>query len=130
MQERQEPWVQSLDLEDPLGKQVETHSSNLAWRIPWTEEPGGLQSMVSQSDLSEYECAHICTYTPKWHNGKESAWQCRRFRRHILIPRSGWLPGVGNGNALKYSCLENFMVWRAWKATVHWVTNSWIPLSN
>ena len=41
-------WVQSLGLEDPLAKGMATHSSILAWRIPWTEEPGGLQSMGSQ----------------------------------------------------------------------------------
>ena len=40
--------VQSLDQEDPLEEGVATHSRTLAWRIPWTEEPGGLQSMSSQ----------------------------------------------------------------------------------
>ena len=40
----QEMKVQSLDWEDPLDKEMATHSSILAWRIPWTEEPGGLQS--------------------------------------------------------------------------------------
>ena len=44
----QETWVRSLDWEDPLEEDVATHSSILAWRIPWTEEPGGLQSMGSQ----------------------------------------------------------------------------------
>ena len=43
-----ETWVQSLGQEDPLEKEMATHSSILAWRIPWTEEPGGLQSMGSQ----------------------------------------------------------------------------------
>ena len=42
-----ETWVQSLGWEDPLEKEIATHSSILAWRIPWTEEPGGLQSMES-----------------------------------------------------------------------------------
>ena len=41
----QETWVPSLDLEDPLEKRMATHSSILAWRISWTEEPGVLQSM-------------------------------------------------------------------------------------
>ena len=45
---RWETWVQSLGWEDPLQKGTATHSSILAWRIPWTEEPGGLQSMGSQ----------------------------------------------------------------------------------
>ena len=43
-----ETWVRSLGWEDPLEKEVATHSSILAWRIPSTEEPGGLQSMGSQ----------------------------------------------------------------------------------
>ena len=43
-----ETWVQSLAWEDPLEKEMATHSSILAWRIPWTEEPGGLPSMSSQ----------------------------------------------------------------------------------
>ena len=45
----QETWVRSLGREDPLEKGVATHSSILAWRIPWTEEPGGLPSMGLQS---------------------------------------------------------------------------------
>ena len=44
----QETQVQSLGREDPLEKGMATHSSILDWRIPWTEEPGGLQSMGSQ----------------------------------------------------------------------------------
>ena len=44
----QETWVQSPGPEDPLEKEMATHSSILAWRIPWTEEPGGLQSTGSQ----------------------------------------------------------------------------------
>ena len=44
----QETWVRSLGREDPLEKEMATHSSILTWRIPWTEEPGRLQSMGSQ----------------------------------------------------------------------------------
>ena len=44
----QETQVQSLGWEDPLEKGMATHSSILTWEIPWTEEPGGLQSMRSQ----------------------------------------------------------------------------------
>ena len=44
----QETWVRSLGREDPLEKEMATHSSTLAWKIPWTEEPGGLQSLCSQ----------------------------------------------------------------------------------
>ena len=48
MQEMQQTQVQSLGGEDPLEEDVATHSSNLAGEIPWTEEPGGVQSMGSQ----------------------------------------------------------------------------------
>ena len=44
----QETWVQSLGQEDPLEKEMATHSSILAWRIPWTKDPGRLQSMGLQ----------------------------------------------------------------------------------
>ena len=43
------PWVQSLGLEDPLEKEIATHSNILAWKIPWTEETGGGQSMGSKT---------------------------------------------------------------------------------
>ena len=44
-----EIWVQSLGQKDPLEEEMATHSSTLAWKIPWMEEPGRLQSMGSQS---------------------------------------------------------------------------------
>ena len=44
----QKTWVRSLGCEDPLEKKMETHSSILAWKIPWTEEPNGLLAMESQ----------------------------------------------------------------------------------
>ena len=54
----QETWVQSLDQEDPLEKGLATHSSILVWRIPWTQESGGLQSMdrvaKSQTQRTDY----------------------------------------------------------------------------
>ena len=54
----QETWVLFLDQEDPLEKGMETHSSILAWRIPWTEEPGRLQSMGSQRVRHDYNFHH------------------------------------------------------------------------
>ena len=44
-----ETWVRSLGQEDPLEKELAPHSSTLAWKIPWTEKPGGLQSMIAKS---------------------------------------------------------------------------------
>ena len=49
MQEPQETWVLSLGGEDSLEEEMATNSSILVWKIPWTEEPGGLQSMASQT---------------------------------------------------------------------------------
>ena len=50
----QESWIWSLGWEDPLEKEMATHSSILAWKIPWTEEPGGLQSMgLQELDTTE-----------------------------------------------------------------------------
>ena len=55
---KQETQVQSLGREDPLEMGMATHSSILAWRIPWTEEPGGLQSMGSQRVGHDSETKH------------------------------------------------------------------------
>ena len=65
MQEIQETWVQFLGQEDPLEKRMATHSSVLAWEIPWTEEPSGPQSSVSnsQSLLSTHTQTHTHTHT-------------------------------------------------------------------
>ena len=55
-----EIWVQSLDWEYPLEKGMATHSSILAWRIPWTEEPGGLQSIGLQSQTGDFHAETEC----------------------------------------------------------------------
>ena len=64
----QETWVPSLDWEDPLEEGMATHSDILAWRIPWTEEPGGLQSMGSQSWTRLSDSAHS---TQSWDRVKD-----------------------------------------------------------
>ena len=57
--EMKENWVQSLGREDPLEKGMATHSSILTWEIPWTEEPGGLQSQrVGHSLVTKQQQAH------------------------------------------------------------------------
>ena len=63
IQEMQETWVWSLGQEDPLKEGMATHSSILAWRITWTEKPGGLQSTGSQRvrhSWSNWACTHAC----------------------------------------------------------------------
>ena len=65
-----EAWVRSLGQEDPLEKEMATHSSILAWRIPWMEEPGGLQSTGSQRvrlcDFTSLQYK-ITVYRKKYH---------------------------------------------------------------
>jgi len=57
----QETQFQSLSREDPLEKETAIHSSILTWQIPWTEEPGGLQSMASQSQTGPMNETTITT---------------------------------------------------------------------
>ena len=59
-----ETWVRSLVWEDPLEKGLATHSSILAWRIPWTEKPGRLQSMGSQTRVSDFHFLFHCIPSP------------------------------------------------------------------
>ena len=63
----QETWVRSLGQEDPLEKGMATHSSILAWRIPWTEEPDGLQCIGSQTGGHNWVANH---YAPLWGPGQ------------------------------------------------------------
>ena len=67
-------WVRSLGREDPLEEGMATHSSILAWRIPWTEEPGRLQSMGSQRighDLKQLSTHANYPGPPRWLSGKK-----------------------------------------------------------
>ena len=63
MQEMPLTWVQSLGWEDTLEKEMATHSSVLAWEIPWTEETGGLKSMGSQRVRHNLVHTHTHTHT-------------------------------------------------------------------
>ena len=68
MQEMQKMQVQFLGREDPLEEEMATHSSSLAWKIPWTEEPGGLQYMESQRRRHDWE-TNTFHY---WKNSRET----------------------------------------------------------
>ena len=73
MQEIQETCVQSLDWEDPLQEEVATHSSVLAWKIPWTKGPGGLQSIGLQRMGHDQADEHVLiNFTPKLYLGSFS----------------------------------------------------------
>ena len=103
----QETWVQSLGGEDPLEKEMATHSSTLAWRIPWTEEHGGLQSTGSQRVGHD----RVTSFSLSLSNSKGSACNVGDPGSIYGSRRS---PGEGNGNPLQYSCLGNSMDGGAW----------------
>ena len=107
----QETQVRSLDWEDPLEKEMATHSSTLALKIPWTEEPG--VHGVAESDTTER--LHFLSFFPGGSDGKKSACNARDLDS---IPGSGRSPGGGNGNPLQHTCLENSMVRGVQKAAV------------
>ena len=65
MQKMQEAWVQSLAGEDPLEEEMATHSCILAWKIKWTEEPGGLQSTGLQKVGHDWAHTHTHTHSDK-----------------------------------------------------------------
>ena len=108
-----ETWVRSLGREDPLEKEMATHSSILAWRIPWTEEPGGLQSMGSQRVGHDWVTSLHFTLVKAWKGEVESfltrapgyracshtpgALRCLPFWRAGTASRSSLCPSASSG---------------------------------
>ena len=96
----------------------------------WTGRPGVLWFMGSQwvghdwaTELNWTEL-NLVVGLPRWCSGKESACQCRKCKRCGSLPGLGRSPGVGNGNLLQQSCLENAMDRGAWWATDDGVTKN------
>ena len=87
MQEMQERRVRSLGREDPLEKEMASHSSILAWKIPWTEEPGGLQSMGSPRVGHEWS-ENACMFLLYLRYQEFLLWKdiefCQTFFLHLL----------------------------------------------
>ena len=113
----QETWVRSLSQEDPLEKEMATHSSTLAWKIPWTEKPGRLQSMGSQ----RVEHNWATSLTPLGSSASEDS-ACNAGNPGS-IPGLGRSPAGRHGNPLP-------MDRGAWWATIHGVAKSLTQLSN
>ena len=121
-----ETWVRSLGREDALEKEMATHSSTLAWKIPWMGDPGRLQFMRLQRVRHDWATSLSLSLLFKsifWSlflggsvvkNLPANVWDTGDVG---LIPGSGRSLGEVNGNPLQYSCLENLMD-RAWQATV------------
>ena len=97
-----ETQVQSLGREDLLEKKMATHSSFLAWKIPWMEEPGGLQVQGVAKSRSRLHF-HF------QYKLKDPPANAGDIRDAGSIPGLGRSLGEGNGNLLQYSCLENPM---------------------
>ena len=149
MQEMQQTQVQSLVWEDPLEEEMTTHSCIRAWKIPWTVEPGWLQSMGSWRVRNDWatEHPHILDLGAilKWHptpvllpgksHGRRSLVGCspwgreeldvtERLHFHFSLSRIG----EGNGNPLQCSCLENPRDRGAWWAATYRISQSWTRL--
>ena len=113
-----ETWVQSLGWEDPLEEGMATHSSILVWRIPWTEEPGGPQSMGSQRVRHDWVIKHsthaACGISVPWPATKPQPrqWKCwilttrRPGDLHSRIRRQNfsWWPWVSERMDNNSSC--------------------------
>ena len=85
----QETCVQSVGCKDPLGKGVATHSSILAWRIPWAEEPGGLWSMGLQR--AEHDWATLDTFLLlKWNFRDPDMWRVKIFLLRWRVSYCVW----------------------------------------
>ena len=94
----QETWVHSLGQEDPLEQEMATHSSILAWKIPWAEQPGGLQSMGSQRVRHERAQIHVC---PVLETGEGGAWTLLNCRTVVA-----WVHFLGGNGVTSYGSLK------------------------
>ena len=81
-------WVRFLGREDPLEKEMATYSSILAWRIPWTEEPGRLQSMASQRVWQDQATNTFSTFFLHWDNHQEVGGSHSRWPYVLDMPRA------------------------------------------
>ena len=95
----QETWVPSLGQKDLLEKGMATQFSILAWEIPWTEEPGGLQSMDHRVRYNRATITFILSF-PDGSVGKESACNAGNTGDMGLIPELGRSPGEGNPSGI------------------------------
>ena len=105
-----ETWVQLLDREDPLEKETTTHSSILAWRVPWTEEPGGLQVVGSQESDTTWHYSFLsfsCTSCDHCAAGGFSPLPFKLL--HLALHSTRWALDTQSG---KRDDTEESMGWR------------------
>ena len=123
MQEPKEMWARSLGQEDPLEKEMATHSSIFAWRIPWTEEPGGLQSMGSQrvrcdwSNLAGGEGEAGDLHCTESYTANEDLWIVYSRAKNSVISPQIPLQALCSSFSTLYQASEVKMVWKTWLLT-------------
>ena len=116
VQEPQEIWVRSLNLEDPLGEEMATHSSILAWTILWTEEPCGPQPIGSQSMGHNWSSLAYIQYSLIPECGQREFYQCQlHLRITVGIPKcaASWGTTLGLNSVCGYGC-GGLGVWGSW----------------
>ena len=129
-----ETWIRSLGWEDPLKEVMATHSSILAWRIPWTEQPGRLQSMGSQRVKHNWATQHTLIIYPNknrkelrernWHMPEAEKWEGKTVHRQKHTEHEGQEglsvnKGGNPGEARLLAALPHLGVWQilAWTRT-------------
>ena len=124
----QETWIRALGWEDPLEKEMAIHSSTIAWKIPWTEEPGRLQPMGSKRVGHDWVTSlSLSDYCQLWigmfHSGLVSCWKlaCRRICRSPSLGSitsrpflTNTLPGYGRQFA-RLASRSHTNVWDMWE---------------
>ena len=116
MQEMQEMRVQFLGQEDPLEKEIATHTSVLAWKTPWTEEPGGLQSIGSQRvGHDRSDLAHIGKINQggefRYHTWKIERWKWRISASNMDFQQMTW---HHKSQRIKLTCQSNRLWGKGW----------------
>ena len=117
-----ETWVRTLGREDPLEKEMAIHSSTIAWKIPWTEEPGRLQSMGLQRVGHDW----ATSLSFWWLSGKEPACQ---FRRRRFNPWSKKIPHAVKQLSLCTTAIEPMLWSLGAAATEPMCCHYWSPCS-
>ena len=131
MQETEETRVLSLCSEDPLEEKMAIHSSTLAWKIPWMEEPDRLLSMGSQRVGHDWatSLSLSLSYTMEWASQVALGVKNPSANAGDIRDKGWWgrSPGGRHSIPLQYSCLENPMDKGAWWTTAHGVTKNQTP---
>ena len=96
-----ETWVWSLGWEDPLEKEMATHSSILAWKIPWTEEPGGLQSTGSQRVRHDWVTSLWLSFCP-WNSPGQNTGVSSHSLLQEIFPTQGLNPVLPHYRQILY----------------------------